>query len=75
MAVVGMGSSSLHHHRLSAQPPESFMGPVWPWCRGDAHFVPVGSAHAEEGALRVTGACGDEVTCAQEPIFSFPMQG
>lgn len=58
MAVVRMGAAR-YIITDSVHSLQRALWGQWPWCRGDAHFVPVGSAHAEEGALRVTGACGD----------------
>lgn len=53
MALVRMGTA---HYIItdSVHSLQRDLWAQWPQCRGDAHFIPVGSAHAEEGALRVS---------------------
>ena len=53
MAVIRMGAA----HYIITDSVHSLQRDLWaqrPRCQGDAHFVPVGSAHADEGALRVS---------------------
>ena len=53
MAVIRMGAT----HYIITDSVHSLQRDLWaqrPRCWGDAHFVPVGSAHADEGALRVS---------------------
>ena len=81
MAVIGMGAA---HYIItdSVQSLQRGLRAQWPRCRGDAHFTPVGSARAEEGALRVSnrglrGWRGHLCPRARilASLLPFPMQG